>query len=292
MIIVKIKGGLGNQLFQYALGRRLTHFNGQQLKLDISYYDTFKLRGYELHNLNIKEDIATADDLKALGITDSKDLGSTLHRALERRRSIEKRHRVVEQSFAFEPKVLNVSKDAYLDGHWQSERYFSEIADIIRAEFTPRQRLDATSEKMVSDIARMSSVSLHIRRGDYVTNPVNREVYATCSNDYYLRCISEMAKRIPDPHFFVFSDEVEWVKENLDFKHPVTYVDHNSQEEAYKDLYLMSKCKHHIIANSTFSWWGAWLANNRDKIVFAPSKWFNTPKPGEQDLIPESWIRI
>lgn len=289
---MKIKGGLGNQLFQYALGRRLTHFNGAELKLDISYYDEFKLRGYALHDLNIKENIATADDLKALGITDLKELGSTVHRALERARPFGKRRRIDERSFGFDPKVLQASKDAYLDGHWQSERYFAEIADIIRAEFTPRQKLDPTNDKMASDITRMSSISLHIRRGDYVTNPANREVYAACSIDYYRRCITEMAKRVPDPHFFVFSDEIEWAKENLNIKQAVTYVDHNSQKEAYKDLYLMSRCRHHIIANSTFSWWGAWLADNKDKIVFAPSRWFNAPKPGEQDLIPESWHRI
>jgi hypothetical protein len=138
----------------------------------------------------------------------------------------------------------------------------------------------------------MSSVSLHIRRGDYVSNSVNREIYATCSMDYYHRCAIEMTRRVTDPHFFVFSDDIEWAKDNLDIKHAVTYVDHNSQEEAYKDLCLMSKCKHHIIANSTFSWWGAWLADNKDKIVFAPSRWYNDSKHGEQDLIPEDWHRV
>lgn len=292
MIVMKIKGGLGNQLFQYALGRRLTHFNGAQLKLDISYYDTFKLRGYALHELDIKEDLATPEDLKALGITDEKDLRSTTHRVLERSRPFRKRRRIDERSPGFDHRVLQVSGNAYLDGHWQSEKYFREIADIIRAEVRPRRRLDSANEKMASDISRRPSVSLHIRRGDYVTDPTNARIYAACSIDYYRRCIGEMAKRVQNPHFFVFSDDIAWAKENLGIEHDADYVDHNSHEEAYKDLYLMSKCKHHIIANSTFSWWGAWLADNTDKIVYAPSKWFNAPNRGEKDLIPEGWYRF
>jgi hypothetical protein len=292
MIIMKLKGGLGNQLFQYALGRRLTYSNNVQLKLDISSYGTYKLHSYGIHHFNIVENIATEDDLKALGIMEGKGLRTVLSKALEKRKLIHNPHRLNERLWAFDPDILNVSDNVYLDGYWASEKYFSEIAEVIRTELTPRERLDRINEEMASEIAGASSVSVHIRRGDYVTNPETNKVHGTCSLKYYNKCISEMALKVRDPHFYVFSDDVQWTKKNLIIEHPVTYVDHNNQENDFKDLYLMSKCKHHIIANSSFSWWGAWLSTSKDHIVFATSRWLTPGRTDVQDIIPERWLRV
>jgi hypothetical protein len=292
MIIMKLKGGLGNQLFQYALGRRLTYSNNVQLKLDTSWFKTSKLHPYSIRNFNIVENIATEADLKALGIMEGRGLRTTLSKALEKRKLIHNPHRIDERLWAFDPEILKVSDNTYLEGYWASEKYFSEIAEVIRTELTPRARLDKVNEDMASEMARASSVSVHVRRGDYVTNPEINKVHGTCSLKYYDKCISEMVRKVQDPHFYVFSDDVQWTKKNLIIEHPVTYVDHNNQENDFKDLYLMSKCKHHIIANSSFSWWGAWLSTSKDHIVFATSRWLTPGRTDVQDIIPERWLRV
>jgi len=292
MIIVKLKGGLGNQLFQYALGRRLTYFNNVQLKLDVSYYRTSKSRSYSLHHFNIVENMATDDDLDAFGIVEERGLRKVLSKVLEKRKPVHNPHRMDERLWAFDPEILNVSDNAYLEGYWASEKYFSKIAEVLRAELTPRHKLDKVNEEMASEMARASSVSVHIRRGDYVTNPEINKVFGTCSMKYYNKCISEIALKIRDPHFYVFSDDVQWTKKNLIIEHPVTYVDQNNKENDFKDLHLMSKCKHHIIANSSFSWWGAWLGTNKDQIVFATSRWLTPGRTDVQDIIPERWLRV
>jgi len=295
MIVIRLKGGLGNQFFEYALERRLTYFNHAQFKLDISAYrtDNSRIRTYGLHHFNIVENIATDEDLKTLGIKEERALKRILSKALERRKPIYKRRRINEQVLlGFHPEILEITQDAYLDGYWQSEKYFLEIAKVIRAEFTPRDKMDTVNEEMASEMAGASSISLHIRRGDYVADPTINRIHGTCSLDYYSKCIDEVSQMIQDPHFYVFSDDIQWARTNLNLEHPVTFIDNNNQENDFKDLYLMTKCKHHIIANSSFSWWGAWLAENKDKIVFAPSRWFNDPRPGDKDLIPESWRRV
>jgi len=292
MIIVKLKGGLGNQLFQYALGRRLTYFSSVQLKLDVSYYRTSKLRSYGLDHLNIVENIATEDDLNAFGVVEGRDSRTIISKALERRKPIHKRRRIDERLLAFDPEILSVSDNVYLDGDWASEKYFCEIAEVLRAELTPKLRLDKVNEEMASEIAGASSVSVHIRRGDYVTNPEINKVHGTCSLKYYNRCIGEIALKVRDPHFYVFSDDVQWTRKNLVIGHPVTYVDHNDKENDFKDLYLMSKCKHHIIANSSFSWWGAWLSTSKDHVVFATSRWLSPGRTDVLDIIPERWLRV
>lgn len=292
MIIVRLKGGLGNQLFQYALGRRLTYFNNVQLKLDISSYKTYKLHDFGIHHFNIVENIATEDDLKAMEVMEGRGLRTVLSRALEKRKLIHNPHRINERLWAFDPEVLKVSDNVYLDGYWASEKYFSEIAEVLRAELTPKDRMDGVNAEMASEMARVTSVCIHVRRGDYVTNPEINRVHGTCSLKYYNKCIGEMALKIRNPHFYVFSDDIPWTKKNLILEYPVTYVDQNNKENDFKDLYLMSKCKHHIIANSSFSWWGAWLSNSEDHIVFATSRWLSPGRTDVQDIIPDRWLRV
>jgi hypothetical protein len=153
--------------------------------------------------------------------------------------------------------------------------------------------MSSPNEEMAHRIGgEESAVSIHVRRGDYVSDAGTNRFHGTCSVDYYHDAVDRISGFAPASHFFVFSDGIDWAKENLRLRQPVTYVDFNDGEKNYEDLRLMSLCKHHIIANSSFSWWGAWLNPNPDKIVIAPKKWFNDPSINTDDLIPNSWLRL
>ena len=182
--------------------------------------------------------------------------------------------------------------NVYLEGFWHSEKYFKDIENVIRQEFTIRDEPDALNKEMANKIMACEPVSIHIRRGDYVSDKKTNEFHGTCSLEYYNDAIGIITKEIKAPHFFVFSDDPVWVQDNLKLKFSTTYLVYNGAEKAYEDLRLMSLCKHHIIANSSFSWWGAWLSGNPYKIVIAPKKWFNDETIDTSDLIPDEWFRI
>jgi len=272
MIIVQLVGGLGNQLFQYATARRLAHVHNTVLKLDISPFEKYTLHAYHLNNLNIIENITAVNDIEQ--ITGNK--GQVIR----------------EKTFNFDPEILHLSDNVYLQGYWQSEKYFADIKHIINEEFTVKHALDSRNKEITDSINNCSSISLHIRRGDYINNPHTNSVHGTCRLEYYQRCFAKMVEAVPEPHFFVFSDDPEWAVENLKLDYPMTLIDHNGPERDYEDLRLMSMCKHNITANSTFSWWGAWLNPNPDKLVFAPERWFQNEKIDTSDLIPANWQKV
>jgi hypothetical protein len=145
--------------------------------------------------------------------------------------------------------------------------------------------------ELKEEIGNTNAVSLHVRRGDYVHNSTNAATYEVCSLDYYRASIRHMAERIQQPKFFIFSDDIAWVKNNLKIDFPHHYVDCNHGEESYNDMRLMSLCQHHIIANSSFSWWGAWLNPNREKIVIAPKNWFAIERD-TRDLYSAGWMTL
>lgn len=291
MIVVGLTGGLGNQLFQYALGRRLSLETGAELKLDISAYE-ISSRQYRLNRFRIKEKYASKDEIVRLSGMGQSGLSGRIERALRARLHLHKPSMVKENGSTFQPSLLKSTGSIYLDGYWQSEKYFKGIEDTLRQEFTPREDPDSEDRSVMGAILNCEAISLHVRRGDYIANPTYFSVHGVCSLDYYKAAVDEMVEAVPSPHFFVFSDDPEWTSENLRFSHPVTYVQHNGEDKDYEDLRLMSCCKHHIIANSTFSWWGAWLASNENKIVIAPRKWYNDPNKDTSDLIPGSWRRL
>lgn len=198
---------------------------------------------------------------------------------------------VVEPHFHYWPGIREVSHNAYLAGYWQSEKYFSDASETIRADFTFRQPLSEQNAEMAERIGQGMSVSLHVRRGDYASNPKTNTAHGLCSLEYYRAAVLHMAEHIERPEFFVFSDDIAWVKANLEIDFPCWYVDHNQGTESYNDMRLMSLCRHHIIANSSFSWWGAWLNRDPDKIVVAPRRWFANGKRSE-DLLPASWVSL
>jgi len=291
MIIVSLKGGLGNQMFQYAAGRRLANKHNTNLKLDISWFDKQQapdspsIREFELDCFKLKPVFAKRFDLARIQMPPNNF----------KRRVIRKLFGPIEvfreaDTADFLPEVLNAPNNSYLEGYWQSDEYFKDITNIIREDFTFRGDFSEKSQEIVKLIVKVNSVSLHVRRGDYVTHAQFTEVHGMTNLEYYDKAVKELLKKVKDPHFFIFSDDPEWCKKNIKLDYPVTYVDHN--KKGADDMRLMSLCKHNIIANSTFSWWGAWLNINKGKVVIAPKRWFNDPSMSIEKRWPESWIKI
>jgi len=293
MVIVRLIGGLGNQLFQYAAARSLAEYHNTDLKLDISPFETYKLHKFALTNFNIKGTLATRVEVEKLTRVSILEkilnrLPSPLRSRLFERRSVFREYVLGP----FNPSIFSTSKDVYLEGYWQSEKYFLKVQDIIRKEVTLNTEISFQSQEIADQIANSQAVSIHIRRGDYVLNPETNRIHGTCDLQYYYECIEEIRKKIASLQFFIFSDDPNWVVENLKIDHPVTFVSHNDAARNYEDLYLMSLCQHNIIANSSFSWWGAWLNNNPEKIVYAPGRWFSDQSIDTRDVIPSSWIKM
>jgi hypothetical protein len=291
MIIVKLIGGLGNQFFQYALGRNLAIKNNTELKLDISEFEDYKLHKYGLHHFNIVENIVTKKDLMRIKMPSSRlrNFFVDVNFKLTGKQPLFYKE---ESYFHFDPGKLNLPDNVYLVGYWQSEKYFEDIKSIIRKEFTIKTQPDPINTKAGEQISSCESVSVHVRRGDYIMNPATNQIHGVCSTDYYYRAIDRLIKNVDNPHFFVFSDDPAWARNNLKFDYATMFLAHNGPDKSYEDLRLMSMCKHHITANSSFSWWGAWLSGNKDKIVIAPKKWFNQSNHEARDIIPDSWYRL
>ena len=275
VIISHIIGGLGNQMFQYALGRCLTLKRGVRLKLDVSGFTGYKKRKYELSAFNIQEDYANRLEILSFSIP-------SLWRP---------QPRVIKREHAhFEHEILALSGDVYLKGYWQSEKYFIEIEDVIRKEFTLKNPQSGKNLEVSRLIASKESVSLHVRRGDYVSEKKTRDIHGVCPLGYYKRSVEYMRQMIKYPFFYIFSDDFEWVHKNLKLSNDCLCVEFNSN--SHEDLRLMSQCKHHITANSSFSWWGAWLNPRKNKIVLSPDPWFKDPLHNPNDIIPSEWIKI
>jgi hypothetical protein len=291
MIITKIFGGLGNQMFQYALGRRLAYKNDVELKLDISAFDDwYRLHSYGLNNFNIDEKIATKEEISSL--SNSVKIINVFDDILNVFVPYYKRKYVRERDYSFDPNILKITDNAYLNGYWGSEKYFLEIESIIRKDFSLKRESDLVNFNIAEKILDNNSISIHFRRGDYVTDPITNAIHGTCSLDYYYKAIEDIGKYVSDPHFFIFSNDPAWVKENFSIPYPMDLITVNGPEKNYEDLHLMSLCKHHIIANSTFSWWGAWLGTNKDKRVYTPKRWYNVDYINQKDMFPESWCKI
>jgi hypothetical protein len=285
VIISNIHCGLGNQLFQYACARRLAHYHKTELKLDLDSFDYNKLRLYGLKHFNISAGIATRQEIEAIQYRQLFGL-EKVYRRLTGEKLVNRSRWIKEPHFHFDPKLLTAPNHSYLCGYWQSEKYFIEIRDILLQELTLVQPMSPSAEQYAAQIRSSNAVCVHVRRGDYLKDD-NLEV---CSIDYYQTAFQKLSYQVSDAKVFIFSDDPDWVKENLDFGAPRIIVIGNSD---YEDLTLMSMCKHFIIANSSFSWWGAWLSNDSNKIVYAPKKWFSDGvKPFFQntlDVIPSSW---
>ncbi len=288
MIITQLNGGLGNQMFQYATARCIAEKACCSLLLDISVlsekYESKTYRNYGLNVFNIKADIANSNICKIAKRAESKYLKYLNFFFFPKLRIIK------ESGFAYEPFNIEPGENIYLKGYWQSEKYFSDIREIILKEFLPKNEVTGKNKDMNEIISSVNSVSVHVRRGDYVANPITNRVHGVCDTEYYNKAMHHIESKVENPHYFIFSDDIPWCKENISSQNQLTFVDINTGEKAYEDLRLMSFCKHNIIANSSFSWWGAWLNANPKKIVIAPKKWFNDSSRETKDLFPDSWV--
>lgn len=292
MIISHIIGGLGNQMFQYAAGRALALERGVPLCLDIQDFVGYALHnGYELDRIfNINARLASDVDLKFV-------LGwraySPVRKKLFNNKLIKLRGSklFVDTQFSSWRQINDVPDTCYLMGNWQTEKYFEKFEDIIRADFSFRSPPVRRNAELAGQIRNSVAVSLHIRRGDIAANPASLAFHGLCSLDYYHRAIAHVTARIENPTFYIFSDDIPWVRENLQLEYPCHYSDHNKGAESYNDMRLMSMCQHHIIANSSFSWWGAWLNPSSEKIVVAPQRWFAADFDSS-DIIPATWTKL
>jgi hypothetical protein len=285
MVTVKLIGGLGNQMFQYALGRKLSIKMSTDLNLDISGFQVYKLHKFSLSCFQLVQTINFCDK------PENSKVVKKINKFLPLKFHFGYKH-IDEQSFAFNMNVLNLQGDLYLDGYWQSEKYFKDIRDTLVEDFKIIKIQDLENIILSNKIHSSNAVSLHIRRGDYVNNTQTFEKHGVCSLDYYFKAIEYIATKISSPSFYIFSDDPKWAFENLRINYPTTFVVNNDADRNYEDLRLMSQCNHNIIANSSFSWWGAWLNDNPEKIVISPRKWFNDKDVDTSDLIPDTWISL
>jgi len=290
MIIVKLLGGLGNQMFQYAMGRSLADRYNVSLKLDVAAFEHYRLRRYELDDFNIRAEIASENDIASLRVSTKHH--TLWHRVKKRLLPSSSKMVFAESSFAYDERFEGVMPPAYLEGYWQTERYFVNDAGAIRNDFTLREPLDAANTAMLEQIQTVNAVSLHVRRGDYVNDRNTSRHHGICSLEYYAAAVGYITDHVENPHIFIFSDDQEWAEENLNFRCHTKFAALNSNNRGVFDMVLMQHCRHHIIANSSFSWWGAWLNPSPHKIVIAPRIWFQKASQDTRDLIPPTWIKL
>ncbi len=297
MIIAELFGGLGNQMFQYAAVRTIAYKLSVPLKLNTSHFCNDNLRQYELSNFDVQAAIANDAEIDNLVNFPGGFWKKNRERLMRQLKSEILRKKIIrEKYFHFGDELREATRNTYVSGHWQSERYFASCTDVIRKDFSFVSPLQGLNKGLAEQIGQsLNPVSLHIRRTDYL----NSTLMHTCDLSYYRQAIQIMSRNMDDLSFFVFSDDISWVNSNLKLEYPAIYINHNTGLNACQDMRLMSLCRHHIIANSTFSWWGAWLNSNPDKIVVAPkqwfrkdAKWYDGKSPDIKDLIPERWITI
>lgn len=294
MIIVKLSGGLGNQMFQYAAAKALSVSNNLELKLDISHFDKVisneTLRYYRLDIFpNIKESVAAKQEINKLVHQFDFDFFNRVYKNFNKRIFNFNKVYKIEHDLSYSAITLKGSKSAYLDGYWQTEQYFSTERFVVQECFS----LDylnhhETLQPFLEMIKSEQTVSIHVRRGDYVSNPLTKAYHGTADINYYKRAITKITETAPGNFvFFIFSDDIAWCKKNLIIPCKHFYI---STGIDYHDLYLMSKCKHNIIANSSFSWWAAWLNKNSDKIIIGPKKWFANQL--SNNIVPANWLTV
>lgn len=307
MIIVRVLGGLGNQLFQYALGRRLTYDKDEPLVLDISWYpkerDNFADHTFKLDKFNASFSIADEQDVREAvpgGRTVTniarrlcRYCPTVLQDVANYYLEIQKNYPSelmpsacdagVPHGYHFEPSILDITNNAYLDGFWQTEKYFNEIKSVIRSDLSISEPLTGRGQEVAKLLSETTSVGLHVRRGIYV------KLGNALAPSYFESAVSVIASNVNNPHFFVFSDDIEWTKNNLSISYPTTYVTNNYSNTDYEDLRLMGRCDHNIISNSTFSWWGTWLGEQPGQTVIAPSVWYMNQPTRDLDIVPDRW---
>ena len=280
-IKIKLSGGLGNQMFQFATGYAVAKKNKVRLSLDLKYINKRQLfNGFELESVfNIYSKISFLNkqlNYKSFNFSEILNIfGKSFYN-------------FNEPHYHYSQKILDLPKHSFLDGYWQSELYFKDYANEIREIYSFSPKLNKENNLIINDINNNNSISIHVRRGDFLLKQNSN--HDTNLKEYYLKAINDSCKFFKNPKFFIFTDDPSWVSENFILNHSYNVVDINHGSKSFLDMYLMSLCQINIIANSSFSWWGAWLNNNKDKIIYAPKNWFNDKLIRTDDLFPKSWI--
>lgn len=287
MVIVRVTDGLGNQMFQYALYRNL-QMMGKEAYLDMNNLSKMDESNAPditlLPNVILKR--ASSKDVRKLG-TDRDNIFSKLRLKILGRRAT---HILEDYNLHFQEEILE-KNNAYLEGYWQSEQYFSNIRDQLLNEFMFPKIMSSKNETVSKKMQGEQSVSLHIRRGDYLKGRAKQLYGGICTEKYYNDAILYMRNKYPNVQFYIFTNDIEWVKQKY-CDTDMTIVDWNQGMDDYWDIYLMTQCKHNIIANSSFSWWGAWLNNHSDKEVISPKTWFNPEFHDAKHIICKEWTCI
>lgn len=291
MIIVQLSGGLGNQMFQYAFGKMLSLKNLTPLYLDDSFYNNSHTsndttaRSLELFLFDLPTQIVTKKQLNKF--TSSYLLIKHIYAKILNYKIVN------ELEFNYNPSFTILKGNLYLKGYWQSAKYFYGYERAIAKEFVFTKEVNKITKMMLQEIEKLTAIAIHIRRGDYISSAQANKHHGFVGVEYYKAAIRHIDNVVNTPFYFIFSDDPEWAHKNImpEIKKG-KIVMHNTGLDSWQDMYLMSKCKHNIIANSSFSWWAAWLNNNENKIVIAPKKWFNDASINTKDLLPKTWIRI
>lgn len=302
MIVVKIKGGLGNQMFQYAMARKMQlEFNIDRIGLDITRVNADQLRDFGLHHFRLHDRVLVLEEGGTRSVTKmQEDLARRLVSYFVAGRPEEiaaEREKKLENLFALwgiiqkdhykgmeSSPLLKMHKNIYMNGWFQDAKAMESIRDVLLSDFESAREMTREVENTARQIEESESVCVHIRRGDYVNHPQ----FGVCTDAYYLHAMDKMAEKLEHPVFYLFSDGMDEVK-TLPFSYPVVY--DNSGHDNYESLYLMAKCKHFIISNSTFSWWGQFLSRSADKIVMAPARWCNG-EDSYRALYSEQWTLL
>lgn len=283
-VVVGLSGGLGNQMFQYAIGRSLSIRLGVPLALDTTWFLGQNERKLALTPLRTQCEFRNSSIF----------LPTKLHVLISRisRRFFPKIMGLPvwrEPHFHYDPNFEKLTSPVFIEGYWQSELYFKGIRPFLLDEFRLREPLPLRSANLLVQIQNCESVCVHVRRGDYLSNSIAARVHGHCSLDYYHVSLAGLLEKLSSPHCFIFSDDPDWVRSSLSLNCPTTVVDVNGPEEAHLDLALMRSCRHFVIANSSLSWWAAWLGDYHKKQVVAPANWFLVKSKDTRDLIPASW---
>lgn len=291
MIVSKLIGGLGNQMFQYAAGKSLALKRNVDVKVDVTELhenagNKFTQRKFELDVFNSNIQIASAHEADISKFKKLNKVSESIQKIFP---FLFSSLYFVERGSQFNLDFFNSPKQCYLNGFWQSQLYFIDFEKEIRKDFTFNESIIQLNELYSEKINAVNSVSIHVRRGDYVSSSEANKFHGLCSLDYYNSAVNFMRDKQSQIELFIFSDDIDWCKQNFKYDVPINFIETNN---AHHDLYLMTQCKHNIIANSSFSWWGAWLNNNAKKLIIAPKQWFVDTSVNTKNIIPESWIKI
>ena len=279
-------------MFQYAIASVIAKKNNSEVFLDLSFFENqekypgFTPRQFGLDIFDVEYKLIDKKDIQTLFFDTPINPFCKLF-------SFPKKKVYKEIAFDFNSNLLLFKPPLYLEGYFQTEKYFKEMESMILDKFKFPENIGTTNDQYQKLIIQDDSVSVHFRRGDYVNDVIAANFHGSCSIEYYKKAFQNITAKVKNPHFFIFSDDISWVEKHIkNWHHKITFVKQNKEEKSWIDMLLMSRCKHNIIANSSFSWWGAWLNNNTDKIIISPNIWFNDSTIDTSDIVPKSWIRI